>query len=128
MLCEVAAHVAATDDDGEQAKVDQRGEGRLVGREQLVERGVELEDDDTVVGHELVEDVEGGDRGDVAGTEDQADPIGRGRGLRAEPRARTDLLRGHPGLDPHVRGETVQQEVLELVRGEGRDGHPTSGG
>ncbi len=86
VLREVGAHVAAAGDDAQDAEVDEGSECRLVCREQRVEGRVELEDDDAVVGDELVEDVERGDRGDVAGPEDEADPAGLRRG--AAPRDR----------------------------------------
>ena len=74
VLDQIGADVRSAAHDAEEPRLDERREGPLVHRDHRILRRIDLQQDHPVVGEQLVQHVEHGDRGDVAGSEDQADP------------------------------------------------------
>ncbi len=111
------ADVAASADDAQESGGDERRERALVDRHEGVLRGVHLEDRDPVERDQLVQDVEEGNRSDVAGTEHQAHTAGTRRIELSESRIRACFgvrdARGQPHLG------RVAREQEGIGRGEG---------
>ena len=122
MLREVPADRCAARDDAQQPAADERGECTAVHLEQRVEGGVEFEDRHPVVGDELVDHVERGDRGDVARTEHEPHTTGQARGQLAETSGSGCLRRRRARGEPHIRAKPVKQQLLVWPVWQYRDG------
>ena len=110
MLGEVGAHIAAAADDPQEPGLDERCQRALEDGHQRVLRRIDLEQSDPVRRQQLVQHVEVGDGGDVAGAQHEPDAARARRIELCEPRLSSRRRGIHSRLQPDLGGVARQQQ------------------
>ena len=114
MLTQIRADIGTPAHDPQRIRVDQRLQRGLQDVVQVVVHGIELEQRDLVLDEDLLEAIERGDGGDIAGPEHQRDlsPAVRCRRIVGAGGIRCEVGSRDATLHPHVRGHARQQQAI----------------
>ena len=112
---ESLAEVAVARDDRHDTEIDERREGGLERRPQRVGDRVELDEDGRVLLVERAQHVEGGDRGDIAGPEDERQSRLGVASTQLARDAGAHLVERDAGSQPHTRLVVLQDGILRHV-------------
>ena len=124
---EVLAGLGAALDDGQVARLDERGHRRRPVGDEVVVHRVGLEHDHLALDEELGEHVSWAERRHVAGAEDQRESLPGLRVLVGRRLGRLELGPGHAWFDPDLTGGLGEEHLVEGVDREHLNDQPTIG-